>query len=61
MKPLRWDLQLGLASPLDYTVIQSGKTKSPLTKETGLDVSHHSRVSGRAEEKPFFLTSSFIG
>jgi hypothetical protein len=32
MKPLRWDMQLGLASQLDYTAIQSGKTKSPSNK-----------------------------
>ena len=61
MKPSRGDQQLGLASPLNYAAIQSGKTKSPSNRETGLDVSHHSRVSGRAEEKLFFLTSSFIG
>jgi len=61
MKPLSWDKQLELASPLESAAIQSGQTKTPSNKETGLDVSHHSRVSGRGEEKCFFLTSSFIG
>jgi hypothetical protein len=61
MKPLRWDKQLGLALPLEYAAIQSGKTKSPSNKEAGLDVSHHTRIFSRGGEKLFFLTSSFIG
>jgi hypothetical protein len=39
MKPLSWDKQLGLASPLECAAIQSGKTKSLSKKETGLDAS----------------------
>jgi hypothetical protein len=61
MKPLPWDKQLGLASPMEYAAIQSGKTKSPSNKEVGLDVSHHARIFSRGGEKLFFLTSSFIG
>jgi hypothetical protein len=61
MKLLRWDKQLGLASPLNYAAIQSGKTKSPSNKETGLDVSHQARISPEGREESFFLTSSFIG
>ena len=33
MKPLSRDHQLGLASPLNYAAIQSGKTKTPSKKE----------------------------
>jgi len=29
MKPLSWDKQLGLVSPLEYAAIQGGKTKGP--------------------------------
>jgi hypothetical protein len=61
MKPSIWDQQLGLASPRKYAAIQSGKTKSPSKKETGLDASHNTRVSLKGREKNFFLTSSFIG
>jgi hypothetical protein len=53
--------QLGLASPLKYAAIQSGKTKNLSKKEAGLDASHCTRVSQRGVEKCFFLTSSFIG
>ena len=61
MKPLGQGGQLGLASPLKYAAIQSGKTKSPSSKETGLDASYQPRVPSRGTEKKFFLTSSFIG
>jgi hypothetical protein len=33
MKPSSRDQQLGLASPLNYAAIQSGKTKTPLRSE----------------------------
>jgi hypothetical protein len=33
MKSLSPDQQLGLASPLNYAAIQSGKTKTPLRRE----------------------------
>ena len=33
MKPSSRDQQLGLASPLNYAAIQSGKTKTPSKKE----------------------------
>jgi hypothetical protein len=61
MKPLGQEDQLGLASPLKYAAIQSGKTKSPSSKEAGLDASYQPRVLSRGTEKNFFLTSSFIG
>src|SRR6516164_1982534 len=61
MKPSGRDHQLGLASPLNYAAIQSGKIKSPSKKEAGLDVSHHALVPARGGERIFFLTSSFIG
>jgi hypothetical protein len=44
MKPSRWDKQLGLASPLDYTAIPSGQTNNPSKHEVGLDASHHTRI-----------------
>ena len=44
MKPSSWDMQLGLASAGTYSS-QSDQTKSPSKKETGLDASHHIRVS----------------
>ena len=61
MKLSTWDQQLGLASPLKYAAIQSGKPKPPLRRETGLDASHNACVSTEGREKNFFLTSSFIG
>ena len=62
MKPLlRWDKQLGLASPLDYAAIQSNQTNNPSKDEVGLDASHHTRISQRGGEKLFYLTSFFIG
>jgi hypothetical protein len=44
-----------------YHFQQSGKTKTPSKKETGLDASHNACVSLEGREKNFFLTSSFIG
>jgi len=61
MKPLSWDKQLGLASPLKCAAIQSGQTNTPSKNETGPDASHHTCVFPRGAEKLFFLTSSFIG
>jgi hypothetical protein len=67
MKPLSWDKQLGLASPLQCAAIQSGQTNNPsmdkdeVGDEVGLDVSHHTRISQRGGENLFSLTSSFIG
>jgi hypothetical protein len=61
MKPLSGDKQLGLASPLKYAAIQSGQTNNPSRNETGLDATHHTRISLRGGENLFFLTSSFIG
>jgi hypothetical protein len=60
MKPLSWDKQLGLASPLNHAAIQ-GKIKSPSNKEAGLDASHQILVSREGRGENFFLTSSFIG
>jgi hypothetical protein len=67
MKPWSWDKQLGLASPLKCTAIQSGQTNNPsmdkdeAEDEVGLDASHHTRISQRGGENLFSLTSSFIG
>ncbi len=61
MKPSSWDKQLGLALPLERAAGQSNQTNNPSKNETGLDVSHHIRISPRGGEKLFFLTSSFIG
>ena len=58
MKPLPGNQQLGLASLPKYAAIQSGKTKNPLRRETGLDASHNPCVSLEGREKNFFLTSS---
>jgi hypothetical protein len=59
MKPLPGNQQLGLASPLKYAAIQSGKTKNPLRRETGLDASHNACVSLEGREKNFFLDILF--
>jgi len=62
MKLSSRDPQLGLASPLNYAVIQSGKTKTPLRRRRrgqGLDASHTAFREGKGEN--FFLTSSFTG
>jgi hypothetical protein len=61
MKPSSWDMQLGLASPLESATSQSDQTKNPSKKETGLDASHHTRVSPEGRAKNFLLTSSLIG
>ena len=63
MKLSSRDPQLGLASPLNYAANQSGKIKSkaPLRRRQGLDVSHHPQVPARGRGRIFFLTSSFIG
>jgi hypothetical protein len=67
MKPLSWDKQLGLASPLESAAGQSNQTNNPsMDKDeagdkVGLDASHHARISPRGGENLFFLTSSFIG
>jgi len=65
MKPLSWDKQLGLVSPLESAAIQSGQTNNPSMDkdeagdEVGLDVSHHTRISQRGGEKFFFLDIPF--
>jgi len=65
MKPLSWDMQLGLASPLKCAAIQSDQTNNPskneVRNEVGLDASHHTRIFLRGGENLFSLTSSFIG
>ena len=58
MKPLGQGDQLGLASPLKYAAIQSGKTKSPASKEAGLDASYQPRVP-RGDGEEFFLDILF--
>jgi len=60
MKPVSWDKQLGLASPLETAASQSGKIKSPSNKEAGLDVTTP-WFPARGGERIFSLTSSFIG
>ena len=61
MKPLSWDKQLGLASPLNYAANQSGNIniKSPSKKEAGLDVSHQRLVSREGRGENFFLDILF--
>jgi hypothetical protein len=59
MKPLSWDKQLGLALPLKHAASQSGQTNNPSEKDTGLDVSHHTRVSPEGRGKCFFLDILF--
>ena|ERR1700731_2813138 len=61
MKPLSWDKQLGLASPLECAAIQSGQDQNPLRRENGLDANHHIHVSPGGRGRIFFLTSSLIG
>jgi hypothetical protein len=55
MKPLSWDKQLGLVSPLKHAASQSNETNNPSKNETGLDVSHHTHVSPEGRGKYFFL------
>jgi hypothetical protein len=59
MKPLSWDKQLGLASPLKSAAIQSGQTNHPSKNEVGLDVSHHIHLSPEGRGKYFFLDILF--
>jgi hypothetical protein len=59
MKPLSWDKQLGLASPLKCAASQSGEIKGPSNKEAGLDVSHHALVSREGRGEIFFLDILF--
>ena len=63
MKPLSWDKQLGLASPLKCAANQSGQTNNPSMDkdEGGLDVSHHAHLPQRGGGSIFSLTSPFIG
>ena len=59
MKPVSWDKQLRLGSPLEIAASQSGKVKSPSYKEAGLDVSHHALVSREGRGENFFLDIPF--
>ena len=59
MKPVNWDTQLGLASPLEYAASQSGKIKSPSNKDARLDASHTLCVSREGREENFFLDILF--
>jgi hypothetical protein len=64
MKPSSWDKQLGLTPPLEFAAGQRSQTDNPSKKEmrrdeTGLDASHHTRISQRGGGKIFPLTSSF--
>jgi hypothetical protein len=65
MKPLSWEKQLGLASPLECAAIQSNQNNNPsnneVRNEVGRDVTHRTRISQRGGENLFFLTSPFIG
>jgi hypothetical protein len=60
MKPLPGNHQLGLASPLKYAAIQSGKNQKPLHEGDGAGCKPPAGLQ-RGEEETFFLTSSFIG
>jgi hypothetical protein len=63
MKPLSWDKQLGLRSPLESAASQSDETNHPskneVRNEVGLDVSHHTHVSPEGRGKYFFLDILF--
>src|ERR1035437_8317169 len=59
MKPLSWDKQLGLVSPLKHAASQSNETNNPSKNETGLDVSHHTHVSPEGRGKYLFLDILF--
>src|ERR1017187_7913549 len=59
MKPLSWDKQLGLVSPLKHAASQSNETNHPSKNETGLDVSHHTHVSPEGRGKYCFLDILF--
>ena len=49
MKPLIWDKQLGLGSPLECAAIPSRQTNNPSRNETGLDASHYVSPEGRGK------------
>ena len=49
------------STPQESAASQSDRTNNPSTNETGLDVSHHTRISPRGGEQFFFFTSSFTG
>ena len=63
MKPLSWDKQLGLASPLKCAAIQSGQTVNPSKNEVrngggaGCKSPHPHLTEGRGES--FFLDILF--
>src|SRR5215472_1343571 len=59
MKPSSRDHQLGLASPLNYTAIQSGYVESSSKRERGLDVSHHAPGPHEGRGENFFLDILF--
>jgi hypothetical protein len=59
MKPLSWDKQLGLRSPLESAASQSDETNHPSKNEVGLDVSHHTHVSPEGRGKYLFLDILF--
>jgi len=59
MKPSSRDPQLELASPLNYTAIQSGNVESSSKRERGLDVSHHAPGSREGRGENFFLDILF--
>lgn len=61
MKASSRDQQLGLASPLNYAAIQSGKTKTPLRSEEKRAGAGCKLRAFRGEGENFFLTSSFTG
>src|SRR5438445_13546551 len=59
MKPSSGDRQLRLASPLQSAAGQSRRTNNPSENETGLDVSHHTRVSPQGRGQVLFLDILF--
>jgi hypothetical protein len=59
MKPVNWDRQTGLASPLERAASQSGKIKSPSNKDARLDASHTVCVSREGREENFSLDILF--
>jgi hypothetical protein len=59
MKPLSWDKQLGLASPLKCAAIQSGQTNHPSKNKVGLDASRHAHLSLEGTGESFLLDILF--
>jgi hypothetical protein len=59
MKPLGQGERLGLASPLRYAAIQSGKTKSPSNREAGLDAIYQPESPRGGRRRIFFLDIPF--